>query len=215
MADSESLAAAAPYVPFDPFADPDGFPLCCLSRRTVVYSCGAIAHHGDELKHEHPPGERSLARRLATRAAKLMDGVDIGMGSEGTPIRGTDSLQPFFVTASVGTKVTKALTERQVRSAFGGVISPKCSVCVEPLQPRGEWWESVVQWYSESEEAAEELPRWQRMIRWFNSRQEFRSTAFVRIGDGPQDGGATFPRLFVGVTEAGSLAGLIGCVVHT
>jgi hypothetical protein len=52
------------------------------------------------------------------------------------------------------------------------------------------------------------------MIRWFLSHSAFTASRFVMIGDG-NDGVAVYPRLAVGVTAAGSLAGIITHVVHT
>ncbi|MBM4071617.1 MAG: hypothetical protein FJ271_22205 [Planctomycetes bacterium] len=228
MASDFTLESARPYIPFDPFADPDGFPLCSLSKQTVVYSCGVIARKDDKVLHEHPPREIKLCQRLAAEAARVVDGLEVGMGSEGTPAfydetgnttLGTDGFSPFFVTAIAGEGVPKRISEALVRTKFGGVIFPKCSVQVEALKEKGDWWASVRHWYSDDEEDGidpkPKLDHWRRMIDWFNSQQAFTNTAFVMIGDAGDGGGSLFPRLALGLTKAGSLAGILGLVVHT
>jgi hypothetical protein len=224
MATDYSLEQVRDFVPFDPFADPDGFPLCCLSKRTVVYSCGAIARKGDEIQHDHPPGELELCRCLSSEAAKVVDGLEVGMGSEGTPATidadpniGTDNFVPFFVTANGRDQVANKLSEEVIRRRFGGVIYPECAVIIEPLREAGDWWASVLLWYEggDAEDESKKLLLWRNMIRWFNAQKDFCDTAFVSIGDQPEDGGACRPRLAVGLTRAGSLAGILGIVVHS
>src|SRR5262245_9610564 len=85
MANDYTLESARPYTPFDPFADLDGFPLCCISKRTLVYTCGVIARNGDEVVHSHSAHEIELCKHLAAEAAKVVEGLEVGMGSEGTP----------------------------------------------------------------------------------------------------------------------------------
>jgi hypothetical protein len=226
MANDFTLESARPYTPFDPFADPDGFPLCCISKRTVVYSCGIICRKEDDVAHNHPLHEVKLCQRLAAEATKVVEGLEVGMGSEGTPAVfeesgkttvGTEGFSPFFVTAQADEKAPKRLSEALLRRKFGGVISPDCVVRVEPLREKGEWWKSVLHWYSDSpeEESAPKFALWEKMINWFTSQKEFTDAGFVMIGDGPEHGGASFPRLALGLTTAGSIAGIIGVVVHT
>jgi len=225
MTNDYSLDLARPYVPFDPFADPDGFPLCCLSKRTIFYSCGMIARKDDVIKHAHPAGELKLCQRLAAAAAKVVKGLEIGMGSEGTPaiieskkpIVLTESFYPFFVAANEREQRPKKMSAALIRERFGGVIFSECKVRVEPLLEKGRWWKSVLHWYSDypKEEQTENLKPWRKMMAWFHAQKDFQDVAFVMIGDGPEHGGAHFPRLAVGLTKAGSLAGVVGVVVHT
>jgi hypothetical protein len=211
MADDALIESVRPYVPFDPAADPDGFPLRCLSKHTVVYTCGTIARGGGPTKHEHPPGEVARCRHLAGAAAKVMQIAEAGMGSEGTAY-----WSPFFVTARIGRGVPKRLTEAAIRAVFGGCISPDATIWIESLAERGRWWSHVLHDCSDNEPEDREryLVPWRGMIRWFRSRPAFTASRFVMIGGG-DDGVAVYPRLAVGVTEAGSLAGIITHVVHT
>jgi len=221
IGDDTFLEMSRPFVPFDPLADPDGFPLCLISKRTVVYSCGAIAHAGDPVRHDHPTGELALCRRLATAANKVMEGESVGMGTEGSPINGTEYFSPFFITANQTARPLTKLTEKAVRSLFGGVIRPEARIWVEPLQERGEWWASVLHDAGGDEDSdcnedqvEDYLKPWRKMIAWFSKQKDFLSTYFLMFGDGG-DGGAAFPRIAVGLTRAGSLAGIIGHVVST
>jgi hypothetical protein len=211
MADDTLIESVRPYVSFDPAADPDGYQLRCISKQTIMYSCGTIAHGGGPTRHEHPTGEMARCRRLAASAAKVMRPAEAGMGSEGTA-----HWSPFFITDYVGGVVPKRLTETALRAAFGGCISPKTRLWIEPLAERGEWWSHVLHDSGDSEPADREryLLPWRNMIRWFRSRPEFRTSRFGMIGKGGDDG-AVFPRLAVGVTEAGSLVGIITHVVHS
>jgi hypothetical protein len=210
----------------DPFADPDGFPFGCISKRTVVFSCGVVSRDGQDAAHEHPPQELQLCTHLAAEAAKVVEGLEVGMGSEGTPsifegpgktTLGTEAFSPFFITARGDEKARTTFSEALIREKFGGVIYRNCVVRVEPLREAGKWWDSVLHWYSDSdeEESAPKLAQWRKMMRWFAAQKDFTHTGFVMIGDGPEHGGASFPRLALGLTKAGSLAGLIGVVVHT
>ena len=226
MANDFTLESARAYARSDPFADPDGFPFGCISKRTVVYSCGVISRDDEDAAHEHPPQELELCQHLAAEAAKIVEGLDVGMGSEGTPAVfegpgtttfGTEAFSPFFIAARGDEEIQTTLSEALIRRKFGGVIFRNCTVRVEPLREAGEWWDSVLHWYSDSdeEESAPKLAQWRNMMRWFAAQKEFTDTGFVMIGDGPEHGGASFPRLALGLTKAGSLAGLIGVVVLT
>lgn len=211
MADDTLIESVRPYVTFDPAADPDGYPLRCISKQTVVYSCGTIARGVGPSKHEHPPGEFPHCRRLAASAAKVMRAAEAGKGSEGTA-----HWSPFFVAARVGGGIPKRLTEAAIRKAFGGCISPNVSIWIEPLAEQSRWWSHVLHDCNDNEPEDREryLVPWRDIIRWFRSHSAFRSSRFVRIGGG-DDGVAVHPRLAVGVTEAGSLVGIITHVVHT
>lgn len=195
---------------------PEGeWPWNVVSKRAVAYSCGAIAREGAAVEHDHHPDELALCRRLSAEAARLMAGVDVGMGNEGScPFR------PFFVTANDGGKSPRKVTESVVRRAFGGTIYPGAEILVEPLRERGRWWASVLHWYSDNENPEEDLRPWRELMRWFHSREDLRAPSLVMVGDRPREPGgvmpgSVFPRLAVGLTPAGSLVGIGGWTVHT
>jgi hypothetical protein len=236
---TEALMAGAPLTHFDP--DPDRlavirecmehydvgrldaeWPNNIISRRAVVYGSGAIARLGAPVRHAVDPEELALCRRLAAEAAAVMSGADVGMGSEsGDPFRG------FFIASNVDEPPPVSINEQLIRSKFGDTIFPQATITVEPLSEAGVWWSEVE--YDGSESEANYFTPWRAMIRWFRGRREFVDSAFVRIGDTralwalPREGwpegteitGCVLPRLALGLTRAGSLAGLFGFCVQT
>ena len=202
--------------------DPSGeWPNNLISARAVAYSCGALGRAGEVVSHEHDPAELDLCRRLSAEAARVMDGVQVGMGSESI-----DHFAPYFVAATLGAEVSGAVDEGSIRRVFGGTIHPEAPIVVEPLEERGEWWRQVREDLVDNddcegdEEARAEgeaiLDRWRAMVRWFRSRDEFHGTAFVMIGETGEGGpGCDLLRLALGLTGSGSLVGICGHVVHT
>ena len=79
--------------------------------------------------------------------------------------------------------------------------------------------------------AEENLRRMRQFMRWFNENPHFKDAAYVAIGDNRAGGlravpredyppgtsavGAALPRLILGLTRSGSLAGVFGYVVQT
>jgi hypothetical protein len=188
----------------------------------VAYSCGAIRRHGETINHDHDPAEWKLCRRLAGEAARLMDGVEVGMGSSAI-----DSFfAPFFVVANKMSETTipSPVDEAAIRVAFGGCLHPNVRVLVEPLRARGEWWTRVREQLVDNDDAQEddelmdegqaELERWKQMIHWFRDHCEIRVPSVVLIdAEGRPRKGWTccnFPCMILGATKAGSLVGVWG-----
>jgi hypothetical protein len=220
--DSQRLALFKECMETYDMGEPEAeWPWNVLSRRTVVYSCGAICREGDtSLIHNHDPAEMALCRRLATEAATMLQGVEVGMGSESS-----DYFAPFFIVASVGATVPTELTEDTIRAVFGGTIYPHAEIIVEPLMEQGNWWAQVETdcGLNEEEDEAEEdieacLRPWRAMVQWFHTQPALHTASFVMIGEDPlseENGGCVFPRLALALTEAGSFVGIFGHVVHT
>src|SRR5262245_49755564 len=80
------------------FLDPDPagseWANASVSAAAVAYSCGAIRRRGEVIDHDHDPDEWRLCRRLADEAARVMAGVEVGMGSALESY-----FAPFFVVA--------------------------------------------------------------------------------------------------------------------
>ncbi len=194
------------------------WPWNCLSRCTVAYTCGALRRGDEPAPHNHDDAEFALCRRLASEANAIMEGVEVGMASEASY-----TFEPFYIVASEGAQNPRALNADTIRIAFGGTIYPGAEIVVEPLEEQGLWWEYVdAECDNEDvdtpEETAECLRSWRTLLQWFHSQPDFQNTAFVCIGEDPlggDNGGCVFPRLAVGLTQAGSIAGIAGCVVHT
>jgi len=205
-------------VGMDHVAPNSEWPWNVISKRAVAYSCGKIAREGEKVEHNHDPGELELCKTLAEEAAKVMAGTEIGMGSEAA--LGTGTLLPFFVVANFGKKPPERISGNIIREAFGGTIYPPTKIWIEPLLEAGAWWSQVLEYYRcyEGEEKESYLRPWRNMMKWFRSRKEFMSAGFVMIGEDPlggENGGCVFPRLALGFTHAGSLAGIASYVVHT
>ncbi|MGH7298381.1 MAG: hypothetical protein ACRELB_25805, partial [Polyangiaceae bacterium] len=148
--------------------------------------------------------------------------ASVGMGSEAS-----SPFAEFFVTASLGDEPALRIDEPAVRRAFGGTIFPPATITVEPLKEDGAWWSEVLA-DGEGQDEAYFAP-WRALMAWFDRQESLVDSAFVRIGDyrallalepgdlpeGTDSPGCVFPRLALGLTRAGSLAGLFGCVVQT
>lgn len=196
---------------------PDGeWPWNVICKHAVAYSCGAIARAGAAVEHNHQPDELARCRRLASEAARIMAGVDVGMGNEGNC-----EFSPFFVAANARPKPPRKVTEAVIRRAFGGTIYPHARIVIEPLRERGRWWSSVLHWYSDNDDPEADLRPWRELIRWFHSQEGLLVPSLVMIGDreprepGGVQPGSVFPRLAVGLTTAGSVVGIGGWTVHT
>jgi hypothetical protein len=195
-----------------------------ISSKTVVYQSGVIARNNSPVRHLVDPSELAMCQRLADEAEKLMKGVEVGMGSESNA-----QFQKFFIVANVDDPKPSAINEQLIRSKFGETIFPPATVIVEPLIESGAWWAEVT--YDGSESGNEYFKPWKQMIEWFNGRSEFLDTAFICIGDsdslltlgldksnlpeGTEITGCVLPRLALGLTHNGSLAGLFGYTVQT
>ncbi len=191
-----------------------------ISQRTVAYSCGAIGRQGDHIEHDHDPEELARCRRLSAEAAKVMEGVVVGMGSSGLD----DYFAPFHVVACRGkANAPRKLDEEAIRRAFGGTIYPGVEILVEPLEERGEWWTLVREYLVDNDDALEddecleegekELGRWREMVRWFRETKELHGASFVMMRAAVRRRDWTccdFPYLALGITRAGSLVGIWG-----
>jgi hypothetical protein len=189
------------------------WPWNVLAKSTVAYSCGQLARRGEAVVHNHNAEELALCRRLAAEVCGIMDGRDVGMGSNsGDPFR------PYYAVASAGLAVPRKVTEKKIREVFGGTIYPPTKIVIEPLAEKGEWWKQVVEDGSGSESY---LEPWREMIRWFHAQVGLHGPVFVMVGEDPLDddlttrnGGCVFPRMAVALTDAGSFVGIGGWCVH-
>jgi hypothetical protein len=197
------------------------WPNNILSTKTVIYQSGRIGRVGEIVSHSVDPDEFDLIRRLAHDVAKVMAGVSVGMGSEAS-----DPFCEFYSAGNVGEEVLACIDETLIRARFGGTIFPPATITVEPLAESGTWWDEVV---ADGEGDGRYLLPWRNMIHWFRTEPAFVGSAFVRIGDwealhhvekgayppGTETVGCVLPRLALGLTKQGSLAGLFGYTVLT
>ena len=205
---------------FDVGDPAEEWPHNILSNRLVIYGSGRIAREGEPIEHRVDPDELDLIRRLAHDCAKVMTGVDVGMGSElRTPFH------EFHSAANIGEAVPEKIDEPLIRARFGGTIFPLATITVEPLAESGVWWSEVT---AQCAGHGRMLYPWRNLIHWFGTQPEFVDSAFVRIGEfkrlnnledsqlpaGTTAPGCVLPRLALGRTKSGSLAGLCGYVVQ-
>jgi hypothetical protein len=217
------LAILAPCMNLDEDADGSAeWTNNIISRAAVVYDSGRIARASDTVRHTVDPDELTLCRRLAREAFEIMERSEVGMGSESSA-----HFSEFFVAANVDGQRLDRIDESVVRRAFGGTIFPPATITVEPLAQSGVWWGEVLL-DGEGQDDTYFAP-WRALIKWFRGQQSFVDSAFVRIGDtlalaalhesdypdGTDTPGCVLPRLALGLTRAGSLAGLFGYVVQT
>jgi hypothetical protein len=164
------------------------------------------------IPHDHDPIEFQLCQDLAAQAAEIMSGIYIGMGDEND-----HELAPFYVVANQDQAAPTSITEKEIRSAFGGTIYPQARIEIFSLPTgSGQWWEYL----SDPEYTASEImAAWQKLIDWYQAQTDLSHPVFVEINldtaDGHQNNGCVLPRLVLGLTKAGSLVGLSSCVVHT
>lgn len=221
--DSERLAVIAECMQNYDVGDADAeWPNNILSRRAVVYGSGMIARGNAAKPRAVAAEELALCRRLAGEAAETMAGAEVGMGSESG-----DPFQGFFVAGAIDESVPSQIAEALIRARFGGTIFPPATITVEPLSEEGVWWSEVEADGAESD--PDYFAPWRAMLGWFSEQPEFVSAAFVRIGDrqalsdlpeeewpeGTEITGCVLPRLALGLTRSGSLAGLFGYSVQS
>lgn len=197
------------------------WPNNILSIKAVIYQSGRMARVGEIITHRVDPDELDLIRRLAHDCLKVMAGVSVGMGSESA-----DRFHEFHSAANVGDEVPARIDEALIRARFGGTIFPAATITVEPFAESGIWWSEVV---ADGEGDGRYLYPWRSLIHWFRTQPEFIDSAFVRIGDwqslneadratfppGTEMPGGVLPRLALGLTKQGSLAGLFGYTVQS
>lgn len=190
------------------------WPWNVLAKSAIAYSCGLLTREGDTAEHNHDPEELALCRRLAAEVCGIMDGRDVGMGSNAG-----DPFHPYYAVVNVESAVPRKVTEKKIREVFGGTIYLPTKIVIEPLAEKGVWWQQVVEDGSDSEG---HLQTWRAMIRWFHAQDRLHGPVFVMVGDDPLDddlttgnGGCVFPRMAIALTAAGSLVGIGGWCVHT
>lgn len=221
------------------------WPQNILSRRMIVFGSGRIAREGDAIRHDVDPAELALCRRLADEARGLLQGkVDGGLGSEGhlpfdafSIVANRDEPAPArideeLIRSRFGGTIYPAATIDVQPLVEGARWWSDVLMCAEET--------ADVQAMLGVDDEDEEDPApyfeafvsvWREAIRWFREAPEFVDAAFVAIGNydrlteltlgsgPPPDGMAgrpsAYPRLFVGLTRGGSLAGIITHVVQT
>ena len=191
-----------------------------LSTRTIAYSCGILARDGDTVVHAHDADEVKRCRKLAAEAADIMKGVDIRWGDESD-----HTLHPFWIPANAGDPVPKNLTEKVFRAAMRGTVYPDAVLTIEPFKKTSNWLKKVtaldLDYYGGPEEdpdcVAKETARadqWRRLYDWFRNHPDLHAPVYIRFAE-PKgvEFTSVYPMFFVALTSAGSVVGLVTCVV--
>jgi hypothetical protein len=195
-----------------------------LSAQTIAYSCGILARRQDGVVHAHDPEELKRCQRLAGDAARIMQGIYVGMSDEGD-----HTLDPFFIPANVPPEASlpgkreescpKVLTEAFFRAAMRGTIYPSAVLTIEPFARTSSWWQAVSKVSANSPNDPDEQKRvaqWGRLIDWFQGQTELHSPVHIAFAEtGDESFAAVVPKFFVGLTNAGSVVGLATCMVCT
>ncbi len=152
-----------------------------MAQQHTLSSSGCLRERRDRpagrpRRHAVDPAELALCQRLATEAAGIMEGVDVGMGSESS-----DPFQAFFIAANVDEPVHATIDESLVRSKFGDTIFPLATISVEPLAEAGAWWSEVT--YDGSESGKDYLRPSRTHDAMVRGQPAFVDSAFIRIGD--------------------------------
>lgn len=200
------------------------WPNNMISTKASFFESGAIVRKGDTVVRRVDSNELALCKRLAKRACRVPHlHFDIGSAS-------CNPIWEFYVVAKIGERVPRRITSKLIRSRFGGTLFPAATITVEALKEKGVWWSEVVDSIGETGKVLEQLLQpYRQMIRWFGQEPEFVATAFVRIGDwlelidlpesdypeGTELVPSVLPRLALGLTKTGSLAGVFGYTVRS
>src|SRR6476620_4114912 len=106
-ANPDGFAVLRPCIESGDCSDPGAeWPSNILSRDAIVYGSGVIARRGQQVRHIVDPAELQLCKRLVGEARANMQGVVVGMGSEGY-----DEFQEFFVAANIDDPVPQRIDE--------------------------------------------------------------------------------------------------------
>jgi|GEM_PF-4953830 len=203
----------------------DDWRHACIHPETIAYACGALSRPGILPKHDHDPAELAIARGIAEEAARLA-------GTLEHHSEGSSPLTPLFVTANRRGAVPNELTPQAIRRFFGDTIFPQAEIVVRPVQ---RWFDeiatqsrqAILQYPAELREQMREhleqsshkwQQNWRPLVDYLQSHRQLHSPAYVQVGQdrmSETNFACVFPRLWVGITDRGSLAGLFAHEVNS
>jgi hypothetical protein len=189
------------------------WPEQLLSAQTVAYSCGILARRQDAVVHAHDPQELQLCQRLAGEVAQIMKDVLIGGNDEGD-----HTLDPFYVPANCGDAVPQRIDEKAFRTAMRGVVHPKAKLTFEAFAKTSGWWTTISKVNPDLASDPDELKRvgqWGQLFDWFVNNKELHGPVYIGFEETDGAPATAYPKLWVGLTAAGSLVGVLTCVVWT
>lgn len=187
------------------------WPNNVLSTRATILEGGLIGREGDASLHaRYRQDELRRCEALAHAALAIVRDLHVGQSSDAD-----HAFHPFVSVAPPEGRVVASIDETFVRDLFGGTIAPFDRVNVEPFANEGRFFRRV---------QASDVETWRALVAWFGSEPSVMHASFVEIGDlnakepfpaGVASHGSVLPRLIVGLTDRGSVVGLIGLAVWT
>ena len=200
-----------------------------LARDTQRTASGRFVRSGERLDDAPDLAALSESRALASEVAALSGDLEVGMGSDSS-----QGFDPFFVAPSRSWRCS-AFDESTIRSAFSSALYAETTITIEALSERTSWWSKVLEDCGTADATYDPEPtlaRWRALLAWFARQSSFVETAFIAINLAPLqplptdpvsahygrlslEGGCAFPRLLVGRTNGGAMAGLLGVVVYS
>src|SRR5262245_57469530 len=182
-----------------------------ISADAQFRSCGLVARRGAKVKHDHDPQELAHCHTLATEAADIMGPCLDLLRSGSDP-----DTQPFFIAAQRGAKVPSGVDEDLIRTAMGGTLHPDARATIEPFAEGTEWWELMLEDAAAFTDSLERLRAWQELMSWFPANS-LAHASFVDVRESVDQVhytiGCVFPRFIIGITDKGSLVGLMTHIV--
>ena len=187
-----------------------------ISRDALFWSCGMISTGGQTTEHKHDPVEVKRCRSLASAASRTMGALWAMLRSGSDP-----ETHPFFVAARSDTLVASRIDESLIRAMLGGSLHPDASVIIEPLAEGTAWWQDIEEdarndpEYADPKSLKKVLKPWHKLMQWFPA-QELAAPSFVQTTHPTHDDGTigcVFPCFVVGISDKGSLVGIVTHVV--
>lgn len=186
------------------------------------------------------PDAAALARcrAISAAAAAIDGGVEVGLGSEGS-----EEYQPFYIAAHEGWR--GELSTEVIEEIFGDTLWKQSKIVVEPMADASALWCRVLERakYTEEDEPGggeRVLGPYMKLRTFFEESPDFKQLAFVLVDPAERDttpckfgkgqtacnvgsmmgcpdmaGGCLHVRLFLGLMDDGSLAGVLGFEVWT
>lgn len=197
------------------FTPPGEWGGTILSTRTILRPSGAPGVPEDDMSRPDAP-ELALVTELAKCAAERMGGLEVFAS------QASNSWAPFWCARTQSQQV-ESLASAAVRAIFGGSVWPDAAVVSEPMDAgigalrdafrrvRGQRksWATILR----ASEESGSLEGYRRAVQWFVQEPRFVETAVITVATGDHPCANAFPRLFLGRTEGGSVAGIVGVVV--
>ena len=184
-----------------------------ISTKTITYApCGRITREGTRIEHKHEAHELAMCKRLSLQAAKIMKGIPVGMGDEGD-----HEFMPFYICGTMGVKAPGKITEKYLRSVFGGTIHPKIDITLNAIKMKGKWWDRFTS-QDRTNHNENGLRARKALVEWFHANKDLHSPAFVSTGlkgYAKPGYGSSFPQLALALTRKGSVLGLCVCLNWT